>query len=247
MNIPNFTENVNIHQSLPDQPTLTPTELKIKWDEGVTKIKDYINNVLLPTLNTEIPEELETQRTSIINEVKSLLDDLETVLEKQISTLSGKVTTNTNNISSINTKITSINNSISSINSKISTINTDISTLESDVKTLKTNSTNATGLNTTRPVFESGVTEDWSLVERKNGMVSFFIKCHGSWTKGVRRKFATLPTGYRPGSQKFCIALLNNGDFDRGIACEINTSGELWITPEAVDMTNAMIQGTFNI
>ena len=247
MNIPNFTENVNIHQSLPDQPTLTPTELKIKWDEGVRKIKDYINNVLLPTLNTEIPEELEAQRTSIINEVNSLLDDLETDVENQISTLSGKVTTNTDSISSINTKIKNINDSISSIDTKIKTINDNISTLQSDVKTLKTNSTNTTKLETTRPVFASGVTENWALVEKKNGIVSFFINCSGYWAKGVRTTLATLPTGYRPGSTKFCMARLSNGDFDRVLDCEITTSGQLKVTPDNVDMTNAIIQATFNI
>lgn len=247
MNIPNFTENVNIHQSLPDQPTLTPTELKIKWDEGVTKIKDYINNVLLPTLNTEIPEELEAQRTSIINEVNNLLDDLETDLENQISTLSGKVTTNTNSISSINTKITSINNSISSINSKITTINSNISTLQSDVKALKTSSTNVTKLETALPTFAEGVTEIWSLVEKKNDIVSFFIRGTGYWQKNVNKMFATLPVGYRPSSRKSCLAMFSNGDFDRGAICEINTSGELWITPDSVDMTDVMIQGVFNI
>ena len=57
MNLPRFTENVNIHQSLPDQPTLTPTELKIKWDEGVSKIKEFLNDILLPALEDDISEE----------------------------------------------------------------------------------------------------------------------------------------------------------------------------------------------
>lgn len=35
--------NLNIHQSLPDQPTLSAEELKEKFDEAGNVIKDFIN------------------------------------------------------------------------------------------------------------------------------------------------------------------------------------------------------------
>ena len=46
MNLPKLTENLNIHQSLEDQPTLSSSELKVKFDEAGNKIKEYINNHL---------------------------------------------------------------------------------------------------------------------------------------------------------------------------------------------------------
>ena len=247
MNLPEFTENVNVHQSLSDQPTLTPTELKIKWDEGVSKIKSYINDVLLPALNNELPGELEAIRTEILNEVNRLLETLESEISKDINTTNGNVSTNTKNISTNTKSISTINNSISSINNSIKTINNNISGLDTRVGTVESKTNNVSNLATVLPTFASGVNEIWSLVEKKNGLVSFFIKANGYWQKGVRKKFATLPSGYRPVSQRFCLAMFSNGDFDRGAMCEINTSGELWITPDSVDMTDVMIQGVFNI
>ena len=108
MNIPEFTENVNIHQSLPDQPTLTPTELKIKWDEGVSKIKNYINLVLLPALRDGVTSELESSKQDILDSVNDLLSEL----ENDIGTT----------IKELDSKITAVNNSIASINSKLSTV-----------------------------------------------------------------------------------------------------------------------------
>lgn len=51
MSIPEFTEDMNIISSLPDKPTLSPEDLKKKFDEGSKKIKDFINNTLRPAVN----------------------------------------------------------------------------------------------------------------------------------------------------------------------------------------------------
>ncbi len=45
-----ITENVEIHQTLPDTPNLTPEELKKKWDEGNKIIKEHFNQ-LIDSLN----------------------------------------------------------------------------------------------------------------------------------------------------------------------------------------------------
>ena len=50
MSFKRIDENLNIHQSLPDQPTLEAQELKQKFDEAANIIKDYINNTFLPEL-----------------------------------------------------------------------------------------------------------------------------------------------------------------------------------------------------
>lgn len=43
MSFKKLDTNLNIHQSLPDQPTLSAEELKEKFDEAGNVIKDFIN------------------------------------------------------------------------------------------------------------------------------------------------------------------------------------------------------------
>lgn len=52
--LPTFTTDVNIHQSLADQPTMTATELKQAWDSPASAIKTYLNNTLIPAIETEL-------------------------------------------------------------------------------------------------------------------------------------------------------------------------------------------------
>lgn len=49
-----LNENLNNHQSLPDQPSLTSQELKILFDKAGNDIKTYINNVLTAEIDTLI-------------------------------------------------------------------------------------------------------------------------------------------------------------------------------------------------
>ena len=41
-----ITDNVEIHQTLPDTPNLTTQELKIKWDKGCKIIKEAFNKLI---------------------------------------------------------------------------------------------------------------------------------------------------------------------------------------------------------
>lgn len=52
MNLTPLTTDLNAHQNLADQPTLTASELKVAWDKPANDIKTYINNVLIPELNS---------------------------------------------------------------------------------------------------------------------------------------------------------------------------------------------------
>lgn len=58
INIPELTENLNIHQSLPDQPPLPAQELKKEWDKPANLIKEYINQTLVKSLNKVLDEEI---------------------------------------------------------------------------------------------------------------------------------------------------------------------------------------------
>ena len=91
MNLPEFTDNVNIHQSLPDQPALTPLQLKIEWDKGVSLIKKYLNEVLLPALNKEILKEVDTKLAEKEQEILNSVNTTKTSLEQQMTTLKNEV------------------------------------------------------------------------------------------------------------------------------------------------------------
>lgn len=52
--IPKLTADLNIHQNLEDQPTLSSSELKEVWDKPVNDIKDYINNILIKAIDNAI-------------------------------------------------------------------------------------------------------------------------------------------------------------------------------------------------
>ena len=47
-----MNENLNIISSLPDKPTLEVDSLKAKFDEGNNKIKSYINDTLIPAVES---------------------------------------------------------------------------------------------------------------------------------------------------------------------------------------------------
>lgn len=67
MALPELTENLNIIQSLPNKPTEEANELKIKFDEAGNIIKVYLNDTLLPAIETLISD----SKTPIENTLES--------------------------------------------------------------------------------------------------------------------------------------------------------------------------------
>ena len=67
--LPLFTDDVNIHQSMADQPTMTASELKIAWDSPASAIKTYLNTLLIPAIEEELGvlEDLEDTINAKIN------------------------------------------------------------------------------------------------------------------------------------------------------------------------------------
>lgn len=80
MTLPQLTENLNIIQSLPNKPTQEANELKIKFDEAGNIIKVYLNDTLLPAIETSISD----AKTPIENSLES-----ESTI-KALSALQGK-------------------------------------------------------------------------------------------------------------------------------------------------------------
>lgn len=67
MELTKFTKNVSNHQSQPDKPALTATQLKALFDKAPEDIKDYLNNTLLPELE-EFLNKIPTS-SDIVNDV----------------------------------------------------------------------------------------------------------------------------------------------------------------------------------
>ena len=80
MALPQLTENLNIIQSLPNKPTEEASELKIKFDEAGNIIKVYLNDTLLPAIETLITDSKTT--------IENTLESESTV--KALSALQGK-------------------------------------------------------------------------------------------------------------------------------------------------------------
>ena len=234
MNLPELTENVNIHQSLPDQPTLTPTELKIKWDEGVAKIKEYINIVLLPAIENGVTSELESERQSLLNSVQKLLDDLESELRTEINSAKSSATSQVSALeSSMNGKISSINNSISSINGQISSINSKLNTV-----------TNATTASVT---MGSGMTRTYEQTYKTGNVVHSHVEINTGIGGNQTVTIFTLPAGYRPSGNRKSTTLWSNGDFDGRYETTIYTSGAVQISVGQVPPTRIIADINFVI
>lgn len=72
MAITYFTEDLNIIQKLDDQPNdvggLSADELKEKFDESGNKIKDFLNNTLIPELDKAFSDAMTTTQIDEIVE-----------------------------------------------------------------------------------------------------------------------------------------------------------------------------------
>lgn len=73
MSLSKFNENVNNHQSLPDQPSQTSSELKQLFDKASNDIKTYIND----TLTAEIDALISAIQNGKID-VSKIVNDLTT-------------------------------------------------------------------------------------------------------------------------------------------------------------------------
>ncbi len=68
MSLTKFTGNTNVVSQLADVPVQTGDELKAKFDEAGTSIKNYLNN----TLTTETEQLVATEKTALQNSISSL-------------------------------------------------------------------------------------------------------------------------------------------------------------------------------
>lgn len=114
--IPQFTEDLNIISALADQPTLTSSELKAKFDEASNKIKNYINNILIDGIEDwgdDLKTELEGALQDAIDEFQALLDGLTAGDVAYDNTTSGLTATDVQNaIDEIQTALNTVTSNV---------------------------------------------------------------------------------------------------------------------------------------
>lgn len=94
MALTELTANLNIIQSLSDQPALSADELKQNFDAGANSIKTYINETLLPELNTLITnlQNGNSSTVAIVNNLKSIVTEISTKVDNLKSGANTKIT-----------------------------------------------------------------------------------------------------------------------------------------------------------
>lgn len=120
MALTTLTDNLNIHQSLPNQPALTPEKLKEEFDKAGNLIKIYLNEVLIPELDTTITK-LQGKDTNVESTVSNLRTTLQEAVTN-ITKLQSTANTSTGSINTLKTDVTNLQSSVSTINNNISTI-----------------------------------------------------------------------------------------------------------------------------
>ena len=113
MSLPTLNENLNIHQSLPDKPALNAEELKQEFDKAPNLIKEYLNGILLPQIDTLM---VNLQNKDI--NLETALNTLNGIVSEAVSNinnLTSNVNTNTSNIKDVTNKVNINTNDISNI------------------------------------------------------------------------------------------------------------------------------------
>ncbi|MBR6688804.1 MAG: hypothetical protein IKL68_02175 [Clostridia bacterium] len=85
MSLTKLNENLNRVQSLPNKPTLEAEELKAIFDESANIIKEYINEVLTPEIDTLVENAIASAKIPIEDNLTS------TSVSSALSALQGKV------------------------------------------------------------------------------------------------------------------------------------------------------------
>ena len=71
MALTELTQNLNVHQSLPDKPTLPAEELKAEFDKASIALKEYINEILTEEIETLINNTVESAKVIVENVLTS--------------------------------------------------------------------------------------------------------------------------------------------------------------------------------
>ena len=91
MNLQKLNENLNIHQSLPDNPNLTSEDLKKKFDEAGNVIKKFLNDLLIPDIESKVPEEITSQIKVAVGKLEKKIEDLKKEFGEDLETFKEQI------------------------------------------------------------------------------------------------------------------------------------------------------------
>lgn len=221
-----LTTDLNAHQNLPAQPSLSSNELKVAWDKPVNDIKTYINSTMIPEVQTKVGSEIATNLQAAKNYTDSEI---------------GALSFSAENISYDNTgtglTADDVQGAVNELKSNEDSLGTRITDLESDTTPSKVTLTAASGSSITRQnVFTIG---DVVFIQF-SGTTS--ISSYGTKT------LCTLPEGLRPSSTRYIQA--NGTDSDRNygvfIDATISTDGTVKITnPHSMGINLFQVYGFY--
>ncbi|MGN8914551.1 hypothetical protein [Anaerofustis butyriciformans] len=93
-----FDEDVRNIEPLGDTPIISGEELRQTFDKAGVDIKEYLNSVLLPKVNDEIIENIDTNTTNI----EKIKNDVENITNKVDNTIA-KIYVDENTSEAVNT------------------------------------------------------------------------------------------------------------------------------------------------
>ena len=91
MNLQKLNENLNIHQSWPDNPILTSEDLKKKFDEAGNVIKKFLNDLLIPDIESKVPEEITSQIKVAVGKLEKKIEDLKKEFGEDLETFKEQI------------------------------------------------------------------------------------------------------------------------------------------------------------
>lgn len=175
INLTKLTTDLNAHQNLPAQPSLSSNELKQAWDKPVNDIKTYLNNILTEEVEAQVDSEISSQVSSA---VESAVEDIEGDLTALDTRLTGDETNIGNNASAI----TSLQGSVTSLGTRVSNLETG-----------------SGGTHTSSAASITNGTKDYEDTVKKNGQVWIFVNVKSSNVpSGGKTTIGSLASGYRP-------------------------------------------------
>lgn len=187
INLTKLTTDLNAHQNLDNQPSLSASELKQAWDKPVNDIKTYINS----TLTEEISSKVGSDIAAAVTETKSYTDtqigaiDFDAEDIDYDNSVSGMTATN------VQAGIDELRSNISSVNSSLTSVTTRVSNLENGSGIIKKNNI----------VTISNGTTDYQEAIIQNGLIHLFVNVKSSSvTAGTKIQIGTLGSSYRPKS-----------------------------------------------
>lgn len=101
MIIDKLTYDMNIIGKLDDNPALTPSQLKSAFDEAGIEIKRYINETLIPKVQSGSLEDIEQAKSEIFSSIESQLVEFEGRIDLKMQEIDAQIDAFMENISSL--------------------------------------------------------------------------------------------------------------------------------------------------